>query len=292
MDEQPQEITFPEVPLPLNNTERIEYLEGLIPTEDIAPTYMPAKFVQQYRIVGNGGSSAVYINDTKNGRWIGPLIPSTTVTDATISTSDITTNDVSTAKHGWTPKAPNDTAKFLRGDATWAAPAGIASQFYQLVAFHHPNSSVSTLDTTNYGTIPVCRFLRVVIYIPGSSGATTDNITFNNDTTSIYAYRTYIDFTLDQSAGASPAFRPLDGLTTIATGRYCVIDINNVSGKMKSIISNTANQADASTAAPLKSYYTIGKWNSTSQITRITVTPADAGTYDTGSFIDVYGIPE
>jgi hypothetical protein len=46
-----------------------------------------------------------------------------TVTDGNLSTSDITTNDVSTAKHGFAPKAPNDTTKFLRGDATWAAPA-------------------------------------------------------------------------------------------------------------------------------------------------------------------------
>jgi hypothetical protein len=43
-----------------------------------------------------------------------------TVTDANLSTSDITTNNVSTSKHGFAPKAPNDTAKFLRGDGTWA----------------------------------------------------------------------------------------------------------------------------------------------------------------------------
>jgi hypothetical protein len=43
-----------------------------------------------------------------------------TVTDANLSTSDITTNDVSILKHGFAPKAPNDTSKFLRGDATWA----------------------------------------------------------------------------------------------------------------------------------------------------------------------------
>jgi hypothetical protein len=45
-------------------------------------------------------------------------------TDATIAMSDITTNNVSTSLHGWTPKAPNDTTKFLRGDAIWAVPAG------------------------------------------------------------------------------------------------------------------------------------------------------------------------
>ena len=43
-----------------------------------------------------------------------------TITDANLSTSDITTNDVSTSKHGFVPKAPNDTTKFLRGDGTWS----------------------------------------------------------------------------------------------------------------------------------------------------------------------------
>lgn len=46
------------------------------------------------------------------------------VTDANMTTTDITTNDVSTSKHGFAPKAPNDTTKFLRGDGTWAVPAG------------------------------------------------------------------------------------------------------------------------------------------------------------------------
>ena len=39
-----------------------------------------------------------------------------------LTLSDNTTNDVSTSKHGFAPKAPNDTTKFLRGDATWAVP--------------------------------------------------------------------------------------------------------------------------------------------------------------------------
>jgi hypothetical protein len=36
-----------------------------------------------------------------------------------LSLSDVTTNNVSITKHGLVPKAPNDTTKFLRGDATW-----------------------------------------------------------------------------------------------------------------------------------------------------------------------------
>ena len=45
------------------------------------------------------------------------------VAESEVTFTDITTNDVSTTKHGFVPKAPNDTTKFLRGDATWAVPS-------------------------------------------------------------------------------------------------------------------------------------------------------------------------
>lgn len=46
------------------------------------------------------------------------------VTDALLSTSDITTNNVSTTKHGFAPKAPNDATKYLDGTGAWSVPAG------------------------------------------------------------------------------------------------------------------------------------------------------------------------
>src|SRR6185295_3019636 len=44
--------------------------------------------------------------------------------ESALALSDVTTNNVSTSKHGFAPKAPNDTSKFLRGDGTWAPPPG------------------------------------------------------------------------------------------------------------------------------------------------------------------------
>lgn len=49
-------------------------------------------------------------------------VKSSSITEAMQVLADNTTNDVSTTKHGYAPKAPNDTTKFLRGDATWAVP--------------------------------------------------------------------------------------------------------------------------------------------------------------------------
>lgn len=44
------------------------------------------------------------------------------ITDANLTTTDVTTNNVSTSKHGFVPKAPNDTSKILIGDGTFAKP--------------------------------------------------------------------------------------------------------------------------------------------------------------------------
>ena len=51
-------------------------------------------------------------------------VKANSITEAMQVLADNTTNDVSITKHGYTPKAPNDTAKFLRGDGTWATPTG------------------------------------------------------------------------------------------------------------------------------------------------------------------------
>jgi hypothetical protein len=51
-------------------------------------------------------------------------IGGSTVSDATISITDITTNNVSTSKHGFFPKLPTPTNKFLRDDLTWQTLAG------------------------------------------------------------------------------------------------------------------------------------------------------------------------
>lgn len=40
-------------------------------------------------------------------------------TDATITTTDVTTNDATTTKHGWFPKLPTATGKYLRDDFSW-----------------------------------------------------------------------------------------------------------------------------------------------------------------------------
>jgi hypothetical protein len=52
------------------------------------------------------------------------LSANVTVSEADLSFTDITTNDVSTTKHGFVPKAPNDATKYLDGTGNFTVPAG------------------------------------------------------------------------------------------------------------------------------------------------------------------------
>ena len=101
----------------------------------------------------------------------------TSVTDASLPTSDVTTNDVSTTKHGFAPKAPNNTTTFLRGDATYAAPTAADAtpemEFYSTFAASGEfngsvggsgantfNSTGLTVDTGGTGT----SFTKIIKY--------------------------------------------------------------------------------------------------------------------------------
>jgi len=73
---------------------------------------------------------------------------SSTVTELNLLLSDNTIADVSIIKHGFAPKAPNDTTKFLRGDATWAVPVVVESQF------NFTDITTADVSTTKHGLTP------------------------------------------------------------------------------------------------------------------------------------------
>jgi hypothetical protein len=116
-------------------------------------------------------SGASYVTKSVTGANVKAL-----VTDANMTTSDITTNDVSTAKHGFAPKAPNDTAKFLRGDGTWAVPAsGGLTEFTELETTAAPNATVPVNSLT-----PVTATTNAdVAIVPKGTGAFTLDIADN-----------------------------------------------------------------------------------------------------------------
>lgn len=70
------------------------------------------------------------------------------VVEGDITLADVATGDVSITKHGFAPKAPNDTTKFLRGDATWNVPLGYAINVQALT------SSPVDSQTVYFGMLP------------------------------------------------------------------------------------------------------------------------------------------
>lgn len=45
-------------------------LIGLIPTVSAAPTYVPTKFQEQFRIYQNGATKRLYVYNTLNALWL------------------------------------------------------------------------------------------------------------------------------------------------------------------------------------------------------------------------------
>ena len=79
---------------------------------------------------GGGGSLLPDPSQQPNGAWLrtsnGTAVWQATpqVTETDMSLSDVTTQNVSTSKHGFAPKAPNDVTKFLDGTGAYSVPPG------------------------------------------------------------------------------------------------------------------------------------------------------------------------
>jgi hypothetical protein len=75
------------------------------------------------------------------------------VTEVDLGLSDVTTLDVSTAKHGFFPKLPTPTGKFLKDDLTWGTPSAGGVSITQVeIDFGSTPVSSKSFTITN-GTI-------------------------------------------------------------------------------------------------------------------------------------------
>lgn len=102
-----------------------------------------------------------------------------TIAESVITFTDITTNDVSTTKHGLVPKAPNDTTKFLRGDASWSTVSGT----YKFGTFSK-DMTTTTTDTIAHGAGATPKLIRIrciytsnttIVESTGSSNGSTES---------------------------------------------------------------------------------------------------------------------
>ena len=145
----------------------------------------------------------------------------------------------------------------------------------------------SSGDTLSSGTITAKKYLWVQSFTKGTGGATRSSYTMNSDGGNNYGYRYSVDGATD-ATGAGQANLYFNSNTTGNTLTNSFI-INN-SANEKLVISHTvkATSTGASTAPSREE--NVGKWaNTSSQITSIQMLNSGAGSFDTGSFIKVWG---
>ena len=140
------------------------------------------------------------------------------IAEGALSLSDVTTGDLSTAKHGFAPKAPNDTTKFLRGDGAWAAPAGGGGLGYSLQGACFEVVSISDNTTYYFGSVPKAINTaadRSRIYIPKAGTIKAAYVFWNSpgagagsgEDISVYIRKNNTDDTLIATIGQAANFR-------------------------------------------------------------------------------------
>ena len=90
--------------------------------------------------------------------------------DSDLSTSDVTTNNVSTSKHGFAPKAPNDATKFLDGTGNYSAPGGAASKTASYAAVAGDSGKILSFNSAS----------TVTLTLPSSPPSGTWNVAVQN----------------------------------------------------------------------------------------------------------------
>lgn len=86
------------------------------------------------------------------------------VADADLSTTDITTNNVSTSKHGFTPKLPNDATKYLDGTGAYSTPSGGGGGTYPVTATLWRDEDVVTVGNALISTVDAAQLYAFTAY--------------------------------------------------------------------------------------------------------------------------------
>jgi hypothetical protein len=145
--------TYPQFPAALVDGLTCE----IVPTADnttTTPTFSPNGATAE--TITKRGGAALVAGDIKNlapifleynsanTRW--ELLNPATLPETAVTFTDVTTNNVSTSKHGFAPKAPNDATKYLDGTGAYSVPAG-AGVAYNAISGNLPSSMTGTHTT-------------------------------------------------------------------------------------------------------------------------------------------------
>lgn len=177
------------------------------------------------------------------------------IVEADITLADNTTNDVSTTKHGFVPKAPNDTTKFLRGDGTWQVPAGGSTSY---VTFSSDGSVVGRWLQAADGNGTITTGSQGIAVTTGSSvaGSARARLDFSGGSGNFKIFDKtprveliYYANQVSNGSGTASCFMGLGEVTVTATGH--TFTNNHIGFKVIKTASGTATlyatQADGTT---------------------------------------------
>lgn len=125
-------------------------------------------------LVGSGLGTSTWSSTLSGLTFVAPALGTpasgvmTNVTglpEAGQTLADNTTNNVSTSKHGYVPKAPNVTTKFLRADATWS---NALQQTQLAIAVSAPVDATTYYDSYFVGGATSEPISRVLMAAPGT----------------------------------------------------------------------------------------------------------------------------
>lgn len=130
-------------------------------------------------------------------------------------------------------------------------------------------------------TVPLKRFIRILISFGAKSGASDDNLTFNGDTGSNYTF-----IVSGGTARTSQAEIDIRDAANSALGGFAIIEIaNNLPTIVKPFVVHVVDRiTNAGTAQT--SFQIFGTWvNTANQISTITLTSSNSETYPVNSEI-------
>ena len=133
------------------------------------------------------------INFTYTTQQISAIVNDSSITEAKMLLADNTTNDVSTSKHWFVPKAPNDTSKFLKWDWTWSTLPASSGWFWTAMPGTPTRASNTTFTVTGDVTSYVAKWMIIkwtesstircaMVSIPSTYSAPNTTITIIGDT--------------------------------------------------------------------------------------------------------------
>lgn len=140
-------------------------------------------------------------------------------------------------------------------------------------------------DTITVSSLPARKYLRVIVFCADTGGTISAAVTFNNDTGSNYANRRSDNGGADATATSTTSIAMVNAVAQNFDLRF---EVENTATLAKiPRYSATGEGANGAGNAPNK-YDGSAKWHNTSdQITRIDVTNAGTGDFNTGSQIIV-----